>query len=72
MEMCGFFGCHVKAPKGDCPCTECSSCTGLCEICTSWWNLARRNMWTCEAVKEKCDLCRDITGEIQKKKSSII
>jgi hypothetical protein len=28
-------------------------------------------MWTCEGVKEKCDMCRDLTGEIQRRKDTI-
>jgi hypothetical protein len=33
--------------------------------------MARRSVWTQEGVKEKCDMCRDLTGEIQRRKDAV-
>ena len=58
-KICGYHGCHVRSQ--DCPCTECGTMTPgshCMESCDKLPALARRDVWLCDAMLEKCRACR--------------
>lgn len=59
LKGCGYFGCHVLN-DGECECTKCDMQTGRCQTCNAFPNRVRKDGWLAEAMKEKCEACKNL------------